>query len=468
MPFRRSLVAGVVVCALVASVPARGAALTVSKCQAGKHRCVARLVAGLLGCQATADAKGAADAACTQKQQARFAGGSRPAKGCFAKLEAKGGCKTTGDAAALGSAAGTFADAVGAALDPSRTASACAAGKARCVRKKTAGLLACHAKAELKGTLDPACVAKQKKRFDGGPKPAKACFAKLEKKGACLTTGDAVAEETQVDTFVDAVVCALDPSAGTCPGQCPSAPGYGGGETALAVTSVSATIRDLGSAPVASLPVAIVGLELAFTGVTQSDGSVTVSAGHTLHRAVFRFGDALTYPMLDVPLTMATSTFPALVTGAFPVTGVALQPGTTATSNGVSVAVAAGADVAIDTLTYDTPDKQQFRAVVLPVAQESAVVGPSGLGLGLLVGVAPAGTFICPSATVTVPNAAGWSAGAAVEFYLLGNDVGQGWAPFGGWAKLSDGHVSGDGTSVSTDPGAGFPVLDVFGVRLAP
>ena len=74
-----------------------------------------------------------------------------------------------------------------------------------------------------------------------------------------------------------------------------------------------------------------------------------------------------------------------------------------------------------------------------------------------------------PAAAVTVPNSARWTAGATVEFYLLGTDVSQQWAPFAGWAKISDGQVSADGATVSTSADAGFPFLDAaFGVRLKP
>ena len=60
-----------------------------------------------------------------------------------------------------------------------------------------------------------------------------------------------------------------------------------------------------------------------------------------------------------------------------------------------------------------------------------------------------------------------WAAGAAVEFYIHGLDVGQEWAPYAGWAKVSDGKVSDDGTEVVTADGQGIPVLSTFGVRLA-
>lgn len=104
------------------------------------------------------------------------------------------------------------------------TLNACAAAKKLCVSKKTAALLKCHSKAEKPPSgLDPvkfaACIQKAKTKFDGGPNPAKGCFAKLEAKYGvgCLTSGDTAALEAKVDAYVDDVVCALDSNGGTCP-----------------------------------------------------------------------------------------------------------------------------------------------------------------------------------------------------------------------------------------------------------
>jgi hypothetical protein len=65
-----------------------------------------------------------------------------------------------------------------------------------------------------------------------------------------------------------------------------------------------------------------------------------------------------------------------------------------------------------------------------------------------------------------VPNTAGWPAGTEVEFWLHGVYPGEDWAPYGGWAKVSDGVVSGDGQSVETADGQGVPTLSVFGIKL--
>jgi hypothetical protein len=71
-------------------------------CSAGKVKCVGALFAGLFKCEIKAHKAGVpADPACIAKAVAKYDGGGNPAKGCFAKLEAKqklGKIKTLCDA----------------------------------------------------------------------------------------------------------------------------------------------------------------------------------------------------------------------------------------------------------------------------------------------------------------------------------------------------------------------------------
>jgi hypothetical protein len=100
------------------------------------------------------------------------------------------------------------------------SANKCSAGKVKCVVNKTKALLGCHGKAAGKGlTVDAACIAKAKAKFDGGADPAKGCFEKLEAKGekagakpnvVCPTSDDTAAIEAKVDAFVDDLVTDLD------------------------------------------------------------------------------------------------------------------------------------------------------------------------------------------------------------------------------------------------------------------
>jgi len=85
-----------------------------SKCSAGKKKCVANKVKAILGCKGKNATKPdpVALAACIQKAQDKYSGGVDPTKGCFAKLEAKvpNDCLTTGDSAALEAKVDAFAD----------------------------------------------------------------------------------------------------------------------------------------------------------------------------------------------------------------------------------------------------------------------------------------------------------------------------------------------------------------------
>ena len=66
-----------------------------SKCGAGKKKCVANQAKGLLSCYRKAQTPGKPenpnDKGCLDKVAVKFDGGIEPAKGCFAKLEAKTG-----------------------------------------------------------------------------------------------------------------------------------------------------------------------------------------------------------------------------------------------------------------------------------------------------------------------------------------------------------------------------------------
>jgi hypothetical protein len=90
------------------------------------------------------------------------------------------------------------------------------------------------------------------------------------------------------------------------------------------------------------------------------------------------------------------------------------------------------------------------------------------LGFEIFYGVSPSQTTICPAATVSVPNTPNWAANTPVEFWVMTVDAGEEFAPYGGWAKASDGAVSADGMTVSTNAGAGFIYLDNFAVRKKP
>jgi hypothetical protein len=180
------------------------------KCQPAKKKCVAKKQQCLFKCHSKAESGGfTVDPECVSKCQTKF---QDPAKGCIAKVEAKGGCMVQGQAGDLESAIDAYVLNVVQQLDPGYPApvvNKCSATKKACTAKKTSALLKCLAKAEQKHTaVDPNCITKLEAKFN-------ACFATAEMLIPCLTTSDAGAIEAIVDSFANDVECRIDPT--TCP-----------------------------------------------------------------------------------------------------------------------------------------------------------------------------------------------------------------------------------------------------------
>ena len=96
----------------------------------------------------------------------------------------------------------------------------CTAGKNKCMAEKIADLMKCSELCEKDpgkcGQVQAECVQKAMDKFDGGDKPEKGCFAKLEAKqqpekpdSICTTTGDTAAVEAQADALVDALLATV-------------------------------------------------------------------------------------------------------------------------------------------------------------------------------------------------------------------------------------------------------------------
>ncbi|HVV82043.1 MAG TPA: hypothetical protein VHE35_03145 [Kofleriaceae bacterium] len=262
---------------------------------------------------------------------------------------------------------------------------------------------------------------------------------------ACGAPGD---DAATTDASVDAPT--------TCNGA-----GFGGGEATVHVAGATGTIMDTGVA-VANQPVSITGIDLAITGQTNAAGAFSLAIEHDLKRPALVFGDGLAYPRLAVPIDQAQTSL-TLNTLALPASGIPLRAGHPAMSGPVSLDIPAASTVSIDTLVYDTADKQQLRAVWLQAEEESLVL-PAGMNFEVLIGLAPIDTTICPPATLTIPNGRGWPANAKVEVWALEDDVFQAWGPFGGWGKVADGVVSADADTIT----APLPILKTLALRRKP
>jgi hypothetical protein len=288
------------------------------------------------------------------------------------------------------------------------------------------------------------------------------------------STSDAPpASDSRVDSVVDSVSGPADAS--SCLGGT-----FGGGESSLANISATATIVDQNNAPVVGQPVFLCGLDLCSSpATTGGSGQVSISASLSEKRPAFKFGDAIAYANLMIPLTTASNAFGTVTTAKLPTAGSAMAAGASATSGDVTVTVASGGSIAIDELTYGTPDSQGLRTAAIPIAQTTALFAPvtvdgHAADFSLVYGLSPAETVMCPPATVTValphatasPNDLGWAPGAAVELWITTSDTGQRFGTYAGWTKVSDGHVSADGTTVSTTGEAGMALLETFAIRL--
>src|SRR5690606_30733872 len=132
---------------------------------------------------------------------------------------------------------------------------------------------------------------------------------------------------------------------------------------------------------------------------------------------------------------------------------------------GVTLTVPAGGAVALNLLDFSGAGEDTLRAAIVPVDQTDDVA--PGEGLDLVVGLGPYETRFCPPAALEVANDAGLAPGTAVEFLLYGLQIGEGFVPYGEWAKVADGTVSDDGEVITTNDGEGIPVLGPVAIRVA-
>lgn len=282
-------------------------------------------------------------------------------------------------------------------------------------------------------------------------------------------SGSTTTTTTTTSTSTSSSSSGTGGDAPVCPGK-----GYAGGETPAMPNSVTATIVDQTGAAVANQPVFICGTDICSApGTTGADGKVTITTNLTMKKPAFKFGDAVTYSELSIPISMTDTNVGTVGTPKLPATGPALVAGMDATVGNIKLSIPAGAGIVVNELLYDTPEKQQLRVVEMPLTNLGPVLTPVQIdgapaNFEVLYGLSPAGTTVCPAAKITVPNTKAWPAGTQVEFFVTTVDTAQEFAPYAGWAKMSDGAVSADGTTVSTADGGGFIYLDNFAIRKKP
>lgn len=250
--------------------------------------------------------------------------------------------------------------------------------------------------------------------------------------------------------------------------ECLTGPDYSAETEPQVVDRVTAELVDLDDTPLGDEEVQICGIDLCFYGASGPKGLVEVAPNAAMKKPAFKPGNVKESVRFAWLLPRDESVVELgkvhSVRLPEPGTGELLAKGETAHSNGLELSVPAGSTLGFDRFTYRGPEELDLRAVRLPLDGSLEFIDPS-FEFGVVFAAAPTETTFCPPAKLTIENSAGWDPGQAVDVYLHGIDVNEEWAPYGGWAKVSDAVVSQDGTRIeTTEPG--LPVLGVLGFKL--
>ena len=230
-----------------------------NKCLAGKNKCVAKKIAGLMKCRAKCQQSpttcGQVQTDCETKVMAKFDGGTDPAKGCFAKLEAKDDpadpasvCTTTGDTADIESEVNGLVTSIVARLEGT-PAPICSDGVVNVAGEQCdgsdldgytcaslgpmVGILACDGTCKFDTSACEACGGGGQSCCNGGTcDPGMACGA-----GACssavalFTTGNLVGSSLGNRATTTASCTAAKPVSLDCSGGIVALLSYSGGDT---------------------------------------------------------------------------------------------------------------------------------------------------------------------------------------------------------------------------------------------
>jgi hypothetical protein len=233
---------------------------------------------------------------------------------------------------------------------------------------------------------------------------------------------------------------------------------------------LTGTVVDETGAGIAGLRAQACGLNLCINSDAAADGSVFIEADAQLDNGAFKYGLGRSYVKFAYPMP-TDAVMDVGVHGTVrlpdPETGAALVAGQDASSGSVALSLSPDmAELEIDPFDFDEDALKLFRAAEIPAANAPPAVDPA-LGLERIFGMTPVGTVLCPAAKMTIENTTDLAPGTRVEVFLHGVEVSEEWAPYGGWAHVSDGAVSDDGATISTDEEGGIPILSVVGIRKA-
>jgi len=236
------------------------------------------------------------------------------------------------------------------------------------------------------------------------------------------------------------------------------------------VTTVDATLVDPSGKPVAGVPVFTCGTNLCTEPhPTAADGHARVAACLDFAAPALKiFDDPAWVPFATLLEGAGPSfTFAQVILAPLPAQGTPLAKGHN-TSAGVSLDVTGTPSFDFEHMSAAS---RGFRAAsVTPGWYANTGLDTAAQHIQIVWGLAPLNTKLSPAATLTVPNSAGWTAGAQVDVFLDGTDTTTATppAPWGTWGPIGTAHVSADGTTISTDPGAGngLPEVAMVGLKL--
>lgn len=235
--------------------------------------------------------------------------------------------------------------------------------------------------------------------------------------------------------------------------------------------TVTANVIGIDGEPAAGVLTQICGINICIAiANTDAGGNVLLDNGEVteMDTPAFKVGDGLDYAKLAhiLPQGMLDHEYEDALAIGMTDTGMAFPIGGEVSGGGVSLLLEADGVAVVDPLLFPEPAQQTFRVMEVPGPLLDQVAEPS-VALLAAFGLGPIDTKLCPPAEITVPNTPELDPGTAVDFILHGTEVGEEFAPYGGWARVSGGTVSADGTTIVSNAGEGIPVLGLIGVRLA-
>lgn len=249
--------------------------------------------------------------------------------------------------------------------------------------------------------------------------------------------------------------------AGATQASCPAEPNHKTDAQSVLVGHVAGQLVDEQGQPTSAGLVQVCGKNICINAHVGDNGKLDEDVGQELNAPACKFGDGLQWGKLALPIPAGDAQLGTLMTARLPdfADAAAFTPGAAISSGGVTLTLASDARVEIDSLTYEDEAQQGFRAVALPEPAVTQLEQDFVAGWAL----SPVETHICPSPALSLENTPRLAPGVALDLFVLGVDVAEAWAPYGGWEKIGEGQVSDDGATLEFPDG--LPLLTAIGVR---